>query len=194
MDIFILLAACACALVAQTLQVISPYSSHVSAGGWAVGNAKCLLYVIVGLILRRQRPGNPVGGSVIAVGFAGWTVVPEATEPLSASPRQHGPVWRRLPVRCSRGERHLAREAMLPSGAHTVSTTPLGGSAQRPEGPLGTRSDPVHARISHTFGQRNAGTVTDSALRSCHEQVTETLGGSRFRDASDADLSMDHQR
>lgn len=71
-DLLILLAACACAVAAQILQVISPLSNTVSAPTIALGGARSLLTVVAGLIVRRQRPGNVVGPILIATGFAIW--------------------------------------------------------------------------------------------------------------------------
>jgi class 3 adenylate cyclase len=71
-DLLILLAACACAVAAQLLQAVSPYSDVVSAPTVAIGSARSLLGVVLGLIIRRQRPGNAVGPILIVLAFAGW--------------------------------------------------------------------------------------------------------------------------
>ena len=68
----VIVAAAFCAITAQLLQIVSPYSNVVSAGTVAIGSLRCLLYIAAGLIIRRQRPGNIVGPILIAAGFATW--------------------------------------------------------------------------------------------------------------------------
>ena len=66
------MAACACAVAAQLLQAVSPYSSAVSAPTVALGSLSGVLFVILGLTVRRQRPGNSVGPLLIAIGLVTW--------------------------------------------------------------------------------------------------------------------------
>ena len=71
-DVLVVLAAVACVVVAQVLQIISPYSATVSATTVALGSAASVVDIVVGLIIRRQRPGNIVGPILIAIGFLRW--------------------------------------------------------------------------------------------------------------------------
>ena len=71
-DVLVVLAAVACVVVAQVLQIISPYSATVSATTVALGSAASVVDIVVGLIIRRQRPGNVVGPILIAIGFLRW--------------------------------------------------------------------------------------------------------------------------
>ncbi len=118
----VILAAVACIVAAQALQIISPYSATVSATTVALGSAGNAIDIVVGLVILRQRPGNVIGPILIAIGFVGWIPTIEFVD-------------HPLPWTLS----NVFRLASLPLAAHLYVAFPGSRPLRGTDRPTGTR-------------------------------------------------------